>query len=457
MIAPSPVAHEPQPGDPQAQRALQSARSILQLLFGPAGRRAFAVRFWDGSIDQPSGSQTPRFTLILRRAGALRRMLLPPSELTLGEAYLRDDFDVEGDLETIVALAEVVAGRLRSPAATARLLSLLLTLPKDDLAATASERGRAAPPFAGERHSRGRDAAAVRFHYDISNDFYHLWLDQQMVYSCAYFQTETDDIDTAQESKLEHICRKLRLKPGERLLDIGCGWGALIRYAARAYGVQALGITLSEPQARFAQERIAAEGHQERCRVEVRDYRDLPRGAVFDKIVSVGMFEHVGRERLPRYFGTAYRLLQPGGLFLNHGIVSLSPNTLTQRLIWRQGSFIQRYVFPDGELVQPSEVLRVAERAGFEARDLESLREHYVLTLRQWVRRLEGAHDEAASLAGETAYRVWRLYMAGSAHAFATGGIGILQILLSKPTADGSSGLPLTRADLYAPPHALQP
>jgi cyclopropane-fatty-acyl-phospholipid synthase len=450
MIAASPEAQARQPRGPADERAVGTARAILKLLFGPPSRRAFAVRFWNGRVEELPFPRIPRFTVILRKPGALRRMLLPPSELALGEAYLRDDFDVEGDLEGAVSLAETISGRLRSPATAARLLALLLALPTDDLGRETGDRGRAAPTLSGERHSRSRDATAVRFHYDVSNAFYQLWLDEQMVYSCAYFETEADGIDTAQRAKLEHICRKLRLKAGERLLDIGCGWGGLVQYAAREYGVQALGITLSEPQARLARERTAAAGLQDRCRVEVRDYRDLPRGSAFDKIVSVGMFEHVGRARLGRYFGTAYRLLRPGGLFLNHGIVNLSPNTLAARLLWRQGSFIQRYVFPDGELVQPGEVLRVAEHAGFETRDLESLREHYVLTLRHWVRRLEGAHEQAASLAGETAYRVWRLYMAGSAHALATGGIGIVQILLAKPAPDGSIDLPLTRADLYA-------
>ena len=382
-------------------------------------------------------------------------MLLPPSELSLGESYLRDDFDVEGDLGAAVHLGDVLADRLRSPVKLARVLSQLRDLPADDLApSTAGHKSR----LTGRRHSRQRDAAAVRFHYDAGNEFYALWLDRRMVYSCAYFETGAEDLDTAQEAKLEHICRKLRLKQGERLLDIGCGWGGLIHYAAERYGVHATGITLNKPQAMLARARLADAGLSQRGRVEVRDYRDLPRGTVFDKVVSVGMFEHVGRPQLPEYFATAYRLTKPGGLFLNHGIVDLSSIRTgaaarwASRLLWRQGAFIQRYVFPDGELLAQGESILLAERAGWETRDIESLREHYVLTLRHWVKRLEARKDQATALVGDPTYRVWRLYMAASERGFAAGRIGITQALYSKPDARGASGLPLTRADLYAQP-----
>jgi cyclopropane-fatty-acyl-phospholipid synthase len=254
---------------------------------------------------------------------------------------------------------------------------------------------------------------------------------------------------------LDLICRKLRLAPGESLLDIGCGWGSLVLHAAERYGVRATGITLSERQATFASTRIAEAGLADRCRIEVRDYRDLPSEAVFDKVVSVGMFEHVGRARLPTYFSQAYRLTRPGGLFLNHGIVTLSshpaPLRMLESSLSRRTSFIQRYVFPDGELVPPADVLRLAEAAGFETRDLESLREHYALTLRRWVERLEEHHVEAARMAGETTYRVWRLYMSGSARAFATARIGVIQTLFSRNDGAGLSRLPLTRNDVYQP------
>ena len=425
--------------------------AVLEDLFGPPAERTFSLRLWDGTIEVPG--HEPRFTLVLNRPGALRRMLLPPTELALGEAYLRDDFDVEGNLERATELADVLAARLRSPALLASLARRLRRLPADD--APENEGSRAPGRLKGRLHSRSRDAAAVRSHYDVGNEFYALWLDRRMVYSCAYFETGEEGIDTAQEAKLDLICRKLRLKPGESLLDIGCGWGSLVLHAAERYGVRATGITLSEHQADFARARIAEAGLTDRCRIEVRDYRDLPRGSVFDKVVSVGMFEHVGRARLPTYFSQAYRLTRPGGFFLNHGIVTLSsrpsPLRMVERALSQRTSFIQRYVFPDGELVPPAEVLRFAEAAGFETRDVESLREHYALTLRRWVGRLEQHHDEAVRLVSEQTYRVWRLYMSGSARGFATGRIGIIQALFSKSGESGHSNLPLTRKDLYLP------
>jgi cyclopropane-fatty-acyl-phospholipid synthase len=433
----------------------------LHALFGPPAQRAFAVRFWDGSVDLPAPEQ-PQFTLILRRPGALRRMLLPPSELAITEAYLRDDYDVEGSMEALTNLANGFVSRVGNAKTLARLAWRLRQLPRHDAEEgtlrqkDTARGGRAGFKGSGGEHSLQRDSAAVRYHYDTGNDFYALWLDSSMVYSCAYFQRGTDDLDTAQRNKLEHICRKLRLKPGERLLDIGCGWGGLIRYAAEHYGVEALGVTLSEAQAALASARIAEAGLSERCRVEVRDYRNLGDLSPFDKVVSVGMFEHVGGPKLPEYFAIAYRMTKPGGLFLNHGIASPASeaqvprwNWFAERL-WKPGSFINRYVFPDGELVPPREAIRQGELAGFETRDVESLREHYALTLRQWVRRLEEHHEEAVKQVGEKTYRVWRLYMSGSASGFTNGNLALIQALFSKPDASGHTALPLTRADLYA-------
>ena len=437
--------------------AVRRTTSLLSLLVGPPARRDFAVRLWNGSVIPASPRQEPRFTLVLRHSGALRRMFWPPSELAIGEAFLHDDFDVEGDMEAATGLVDAIVARLQSPSALARVLVGLAALP-DNVRVPQAGMRRGVPQLAGRIHSRGRDAAAVRAHYDLGNDFYALWLDSRMVYSCAYFAEPDWDLAIAQEAKLEHICRKLRLQPGERLLDIGCGWGGLVLYAAQRYGVRALGITLSRPQAEFARERIAAAGLEDRCRIEVRDYRDLPPTSLYDKVVSVGMFEHVGRAHLPTYFAAAHRYLRPGGLFLNHGIVEVAPPAhagvparLLHRL-WRPGAFVQRYVFPDGELVPPAVAIGYAEDAGFETRDVESLREHYALTLRQWVRRLEARHAEAADLVGEETYRVWRLYMAASARGFTRGDIGLIQALFSKPHPDGRSEIPATRADLYAAP-----
>jgi cyclopropane-fatty-acyl-phospholipid synthase len=386
-------------------------------------------------------------------------MLLPPSELSLTESYIFGDVDIEGNVEAAADLGDIAASRLRSPLAILRLARHVLALPRDEARARPASDDTSISSMvrvSGRRHSTRRDRDAVRFHYNVGNAFYSLWLDARMVYSCAYFAQSDDDLDRAQESKLDLICRKLRLKPGDRLLDIGCGWGGLIMHAAKRYGVFALGITLSDAQAELARERIAAAGLSDRCRVELRDYRQLPHDGEFDKIASVGMVEHVGSRRIDDYFAAAYGVLRPGGLFLNHGIVSIEaqrPTSLSGRAgarLWKRGEFIDRYVFPDGELLPSSTVIGSAERMGFELRDVESLREHYLLTLRHWVHRLEAHHDEAIALVGEPTYRVWRLYMSASAYGFRTGRIGIIQSLLAKPNADGRVELPKTRDDLYA-------
>ena len=265
-----------------------------------------------------------------------------------------------------------------------------------------------------------------------------------MVYSCAYFATPELSLDEAQIAKLEMICRKLRLRPGQRLLDVGCGWGGLAMYATRHYGVEVLGITLSQPQADLANQRIKAAGLERHCRVEVRDYRELDDSRPFDALVSIGMFEHVGAALLPIYFKKAISLLKPGGVFLNHGI----SRRLTDKPD-RRGSFSDAYVFPDGELEPISESLLAAEEARLEVRDVESWREHYALTLRHWVNRLEAHYQDALKFVDEVTYRVWRLYMAGSSHGFHSGRLNVYQSLLVKPTAEGPSGLPSTRADWY--------
>ncbi|HEX8960502.1 MAG TPA: cyclopropane-fatty-acyl-phospholipid synthase family protein, partial [Geobacteraceae bacterium] len=297
--------------------------------------------------------------------------------------------------------------------------------------------------LSGNRHSKKRDSQAVTYHYNISNDFYQLWLDERMVYSCAYFASPDEPLDAAQERKLDYICRKLRLKKGERLLDIGCGWGGLVMHAARDYGVDAHGVTLSRPQAELAGERVRAAGLADRCRVEVLDYRELDGAESYDKIVSVGMFEHVGKVRLAEYFSRAFRLLRTGGAFLNHGIAAGQGYISDD-----DTSFIDHFVFPDGELLPIGTTLHAAEASGFEVRDLESLREHYALTLRHWVKRLEAAQAQAIAATSEATYRVWRLYMAGSAHSFDCGRDNLYQTLLVKPNR-GKSGQPLTRADWY--------
>jgi cyclopropane-fatty-acyl-phospholipid synthase len=419
-------------------RTVQRALHFLDTLLAGYRNCPYAVRFWDGTIWNPTAEE-PRFTLVLQHPGALRRMFLPANEVTLGEAYIYDDFDVEGDIEAGVSFADFLFELRLGPLEKLRKALNLLSLPARERPGSLRQAAR----LAGKAHSRERDWQAITYHYNVSNDFYRLWLDARMVYSCAYFAAPDDSLDAAQERKLDYLCRKLRLKQGERLLDIGCGWGGLILHAARHYGVEALGITLSEPQAELANERIRAAGLAGRCRAEVRDYREVDEAEGFDKLVSVGMFEHVGLARLEEYFAKAWRLLRPGGVFLNHGIAKSLARPLPEG-----PSFLDRYVFPDGELLPVATTLRAAESCGFEIRDLESLREHYLLTLRQWVRRLEARREEAVRLTDEVTYRVWRLYMAACAYCFRTGSLNLYQALLAKPAGDDSR-LPLTRADWY--------
>lgn len=435
--------------------ALSRCRDVLTALFGEPHQRSFDVKFWDGSVDRGNGSRPP-FTLVLNRPAALRRMLLPPNELSIVESYLSGDVEIEGSMEAASNLAEMIGDRLHSPVKVAKLVGLVLQLPgkaDDDLAdARFPERARKLGP----RHTPVRDAAAIHFHYDVGNNFYKLWLDRRMVYSCAYFRSPDNTLDEAQEAKLDLVCRKLRLRPGERLLDIGCGWGGLIMHAAEHYGVDATGITLSENQARLARERIAEAGLGDRCRVAIRDYRTLTESDSYDKISSIGMVEHVGLSHLPVYFQSAFRALRPGGLFLNHGIVSLRearPKSAREKIFrkfWKADAFIDTYVFPDGKLTAAHHVVSAAEASGFEVRDMESLREHYAITLRHWVKSLEEKSREATALVGQHTFRVWRLYMAASANAFATAAINVIQTLLAKPDASGHSNIPLTREDLYA-------
>jgi len=426
---------------------VETAAAVVQRIFAHADLLDFAVRLWDGSEPIAPARTKPRFTLVINHPGALRRMFLPPSEINLGEAFIFGDFDIEGDIVAATGLvdyfqkdADLSVGDL------AWLTTHLLRLPAANPDAT--DRPGLRPD--GVAHSKGRDRETVQFHYDVSNDFYKLWLDQRLIYSCAYFVTGQEDIHTAQRQKLEHICRKLQIQPGDRLLDIGCGWGGLAIYAAQEHGAQVTGITLSERQIEEARARVTEAGVEDRVEIRLQDYRDVEE--TFDKVVSVGMVEHVGAKNLPLYFEQAWRLLKPGGLFLNHAIGSINSHkpapTLGQRL-FRPNSFMDRYVFPDGELVDINHMLRDAEGVGFEVRDVESLREHYALTLRHWVRRLEENRAAALSFVDEPTYRVWRLYMAGCSHSFSHSLMSVYQALLSKNGAGGLSGLPWTREHLY--------
>lgn len=426
----------------KTEEATDRTTRILSELFNREALQRVHFRLWDGTY-WPNNAPRP-VTLILKHAGALRSMFLPGTELGLGEAYIYDDFDIEGDIQQILSISNQLLAATSSLSNKVKLGRELLQLPDHRRSGRAFTR-RGPARLSGKPHSIARDNQAVTYHYNVSNDFYSLWLDQRMVYSCAYFRSVDDGLDQAQEQKLELICRKLRLAPGQRLLDLGCGWGGLIMYAAQHYGVDATGITLSQPQADLANQHIQAAGLADRCRALVRDYRELEETQGYDRIVSVGMFEHVGAAMLPEYFDRALHLLRPGGVFLNHGI-AVGMQTEQGPL---ETSFSQSYVFPDGELVPIHVTLQAAETSRFEVRDVESLREHYALTLRHWVKRLESQHTRALDFVDEPIYRTWRLYMSASEYGFRAGTLNVYQTLLAKPDDRGASGLPLTREDWY--------
>ncbi len=429
------------PSNPTADLA-PAIRIFNRLLRGIDARPA--LRLWDNAVHAPSGDESD-FTLVLRDPVLLRRLVVQRSPMLLADAYFQGLLDIEGDIYRALRLKD----HFQSMALTWRdklaLLHDVWQLPSQgegEARTQRPQRGRLTDRFFGH-HSRSSDRAAVAFHYDVSNAFYGLWLDSQRVYSCAYFEHADDTLDQAQCNKLELVCRKLRLHQGERMLDIGCGWGALVCWAARHHGVHAHGITLSQQQLAFAKQRIHDEGLADRVTVALCDYRDLPREARYDKVSSIGMFEHVGLANMPEYLATVQHVLRPGGLFLNHGITHDEEG-------WNKtlaSEFINRYVFPDGELDCVSNIQLGMERAGFEIHDVEALRAHYALTLRQWVQRLEANREAVLREVDERTYRVWRLYMAASALEFESGGTGVYQILASKRD-QGRWPVPLTRHDL---------
>ncbi|HEY61659.1 MAG TPA: class I SAM-dependent methyltransferase [Anaerolineae bacterium] len=412
---------------------------LLDDLFGKEGGEKVRVRLWNNEYwldDSPKPA-----TIVLNHPGALRSMFLPGTEVGLAEAYLYDDFDIKGDIESVFDLAEILSNKVSNTHKKLSIAADVLHLPKIE---NPHPTNRKPAHLSGKRHSIERDQKAIAYHYNVSNDFYALWLDDRMIYSCAYFHSPEEDLNTAQERKLDYLCKKLRLKPGQRLLDLGCGWGGLVIHAAKNYGVDATGITTSQPQVELANERIRTAGLSDHCRVILKDYRQVDDFEKYDALASVGMFEHVGADLLPVYFEQAYKLLKPGGVFLNHGIAKRENDERLHR-----PTFSEVYVFPDGELTPINVSLHAAEISGFEVRDVESLREHYAITLRKWVQRLEANHSQALNYVDEPTYRVWRLFMSGSAHGFANGRLNVYQSLLLKPLENGKSGYPLTRKDWY--------
>lgn len=398
--------------------ASEVSRRALDLLAKLAGHPVPRVRLWDGEEWGPSDAAV---TIVLNHPGALRSMLLPPDDLSVGEAYIFDDVDFEGDIFALVNFGARLGEPKRSAVTKGRLMWLLRQLPDEPLR-DESQR----PQVSGRLHSRKRDQMAVTHHYDTGNDFFAQFLDPAMVYSCAHFLSPTESLEEAQRRKLDLVCRKLRLVPEMRLLDVGCGWGALVVHAAQEYGVRATGITLSREQATEARRRTEEAGVAGRVEILERDYREL--SGEFDAIASIGMVEHVGRKELVGYFEELRKLLAPGGQILNHGIV-----TRDRKVRRVTPTFVNTYVFPDGDLVPVDTVAGAAEDAGLELRDAESLRASYALTLRHWVANLERNRDAAVAAAGERVYRIWRLYMAGSAVAFERAAISVYQLLLSDP------------------------
>jgi len=376
------------------------------------------VVLWNGH--EFNLSSEPVVTAYVPTPSALK-YFIPPDLNKLGTAFVEGYIRVEGSAQDIFRIAEGLVGSV------------------------AAAKGGGFHLFG--RHSQSRDRKAIAYHYDVSNDFYSMFLDRNMVYSCAYYRHENDSLETAQEQKLDHILNKLMLKPGERFLDIGCGWGALLLRAAKKYGAIATGITLSKNQYQHVQNLIQAEGLQGRCTVELRDYRDLPDAGVFDKIASIGMFEHVGLKNLPLYFRKIFSLLKDGGLVLNHGITT--SDVENREVGAGAGEFISRYVFPDGELPHLSLALKEMAAAGLEVADVESLRRHYARTCHEWASRLEANRERAIASAGDRRFRIWQIYLAGSAHAFAQGWINIYQILACKASNTAVISLPLTREYMY--------
>ncbi len=375
------------------------------------------LELWNGrAFDLAS---EPRVKIGVTSPSALR-FLVSPNLMKLGYAYVEGYLRVEGPILEVFRVAE-------------------------SLARGAAKRGkRGLRRF--WRHSKRGDKDAIQYHYDVSNDFYSLWLDRNLVYSCAYFRSESDSLEIAQEQKLDHILNKLMVKPGERFLDIGCGWGALILRAAKKHGARATGVTLSKNQYEFVSRRIREEGLEDRCEVRLQDYRDIPGEGAYDKIASVGMFEHVGLRHLKAYFGKIRSLLAENGLVMNHGITATDPESSWVGL--GAGEFINHYVFPHGELPHLSLVLHEMAAAGFEITDIESLRRHYARTCFEWARRLEENREKAMASAGAKRYRIWQVYLAGCAHGFASEWMNIYQVLARKEGAS-QNPLPLTRDYMY--------
>jgi cyclopropane-fatty-acyl-phospholipid synthase len=418
----------------------EALEPLLKRLLGPT--LPVQVRAWDGSVVGPPQHPT---TIVIDSPNALRRMLWAPGELGISRAYVAGELHLEGDVFDLLHVRD------RMGAVDDHVEVGLGLKDVPDLVRIARRVGALGPPLPhpreearlkGRRHSPARDRAAIAHHYDVGNDFYRLVLGPSLTYSCAHWSSPASTLEEAQAAKYELVCTKLGVRPGMRLLDIGCGWGGMALHAAEHHGATVVGITLSKEQRRLGAERVEAAGLADRIELREQDYRAVDDGP-FDVVSSIGMFEHVGEARTAEYMARVFDLVRPGGRLLNHAISRPpGPSAISDR------SFIGRYVFPDGELLEVGKVVSAMQRAGFEVRDVESLREHYAKTLRAWVANLQDRWDEAVRLVGEGRARVWLLYMAASAVNFEQGRTSIHQVLGVRPHPDGRADVPLTRREL---------
>jgi cyclopropane-fatty-acyl-phospholipid synthase len=395
---------------------------------GVRGQVALPLRIelWNGQSFDFS-QETPRVTIRLPQASAVRCLLTPSLE-NLGAAYVEGDIEVRGAASDMIAVVNALARTsLKAEGKFARIMRNF-------------------------RHERQDDAAAVRYHYDVSNEFYAQWLDSNLVYSCAYFEHGDEDLEQAQLKKIDHILTKIRLQPGHTLLDIGCGWGALVLRAAQKFGARCVGVTLSENQMALARERVARAGLQDRVEIRLQDYRDVQ--GQFDRITSVGMFEHVGVQQLPAYFARIGQLLGPDGVAMNHGLTSTDPGN--GEAPYGGGRFIERYVFPHGELAHVGQVLKAMQEGGLEAHDMENLRRHYARTCALWAERFEANGARIAQLAGAKRFRIWQIYLAGCSYAFEHDWISLYQIVCGKAGRNPAT-LPWSRRHMYPPNPSYPP
>ncbi|CAG2127583.1 SAM-dependent methyltransferase [Cupriavidus plantarum] len=378
------------------------------------------LRLWNGSEFALGRFDTPDVTLTVREAAALP-LLLVPSLDNLGEAYVQQKIDLDGKLADIINVGYGFSNAAKSLAG-----------------------GMLAKVAQHFTHSKQEDKAAIQYHYDVSNDFYQRWLDPRMVYSCAYFENGDEDLATAQLKKIDHILTKIRLQRGQTLLDIGCGWGALVIRAAQKFGARCVGVTLSQNQFDLATARVKEAGLEDHIEIRLQDYRDVP--GQFDRITSVGMFEHVGKDNLPGYFGRIRELLTDDGVAMNHGITATDPDS--GKVPMDGAGFMDRYVFPQGELPHIGLVLHTMQQGGLEAFDVELLRRHYAQTLRHWAENFEAHGDAIREMVGETKFRIWRVYLAGCAHAFTTDQMSIYQVVCHKAGRQAET-LPTSRRYIY--------